>query len=66
MGPLKTIIEEDFQYLQEFLPKAYKPHGFMTQLKEVPIKDVIPIGMSKVKDGPHDGVELGQYDINVP
>jgi hypothetical protein len=64
MWALKIIVEEDLQHLQEFLPGAYEPHGFVIQLNqddggEDGPEDVLD---DAPKDGPEDELEDGPED----
>jgi hypothetical protein len=56
MWALKTIVEEDLQYLQEFLLGAYEPHGFVTELNQ---DDGVEDGL---EDGPDGGPQNGKND----
>jgi hypothetical protein len=67
MWALKTIVEKDLRYLQEFLPKVYYPHGFVTQLdqdeggKDGPEDAIHDAPEDGPEDGPKDGPTNGPY-----
>jgi hypothetical protein len=57
MWALKTIVKEDLQHLQEFFPRVYEPHGFVTQLDQ---DDGGEDGLDDALDNaPKDGLEYG-------
>jgi hypothetical protein len=64
MWALKTIVEEDLQHLQEFLPRAYEPHGFVTELNQDDGGEDGPEDAldDAPEDGPKDGPEDGPED----
>jgi hypothetical protein len=60
MWALKTIVKEDLQHLQEFFPRVYEPHGFVTQLDQ---DDGGEDGLDDALDNaPKDGLEYGPED----